>query len=99
MLTATFCKQKNAKRKTKPVKTIGSATVSQTSFGGYDYNTYAIAECVGSSVKNQGPSGSLFRSVIWSEFFTIVYHHDVFIWAFKLHGLVVIQNLMSKVIG
>ena len=69
-----------------------------TSFRGYDYITYAIAECVRRSIKNQGPSGSLFRSVIWFEFFTVVHHHNVFIWEFEFHGLVVIHNLMSKVI-
>ena len=69
------------------------------SFRGYDYSTYAIAECVGSSVKNQGPPGSLFRSVIWFEFFKIVYQQDVFIWELEFHGLIVIHSLMIKVIG
>ena len=69
---------------------------SVTSFRRYKYNTDAIVECVRRPIKNQGPSGFLFRSVIWSKFFTVVYHHDVFIREFEHHGLVVFQAWWAR---
>ena len=70
-----------------------------TSFRRYEYITNTIVECVRCPIKNQVPSRSLFRSVIWYELFIVVYHHDVLIWEFELYGLVVFYSLVSKMIG
>ena len=69
-----------------------------TPFLRYKYNTDTISKCIGCPIKEQGPLGSLFRSVIWPKFFTVVYHHDVLIWEFELHELVVFYGLVRKVI-
>ena len=68
-------------------------------FWGNEYRADTVAKCIRSPIKVQGPLGSLFRSVIWSDSLTVVYCHDVFVREFKLHGLIVIHILMSKVIG
>ena len=67
-------------------------------FGRNDYNTNYVTQCVGSSIKNHSPSGSLFRSFIRSRLFTVDYQHDILVRELKRHGLVVINNLMRQMI-
>ena len=84
------------------IRTIEAQSGSErcvATFRGYDYNVNAIVECVGSSIKNHGPSGSLFRFVIRYEFLKIIYQYDVFVWEFEIHGLIVIHNLMGQMIS
>ena len=64
-----------------------------------EYCADTVAKCVGDPIKIQGPSGSLFRSVIWPEFFNIVQCHDVFVREVKLHGLIIFYSLMGQMIS
>ena len=70
-----------------------------TSLGIYDYGANSITECVRSPVKNHSPSGSFFRSFIRSRFFIVSHQHNILIWEFKIHGLVVIHGLMRQMIS
>ena len=69
------------------------------SFWGDEYHADTVAKCNGGPIKVQGPSGSLFRSVIWSETFNVVQCHDVFVREVEPHGLVIFDSLMSQMVS
>ena len=68
-------------------------------FWGYEYRADTVTKCIGGPIKVQGPSGSLFRSVIWSEILNIVQCHDVFVREVKLHRLIIFYSLMGQMIS
>ena len=69
------------------------------SFRRYKHSTDIVAKCIGGTIKLQGPSGSLFRSVIWSDIFNIVQCHDVFVREVEPHGLIIFYSLMSQMVS
>ena len=81
------------------VKAKSGGERSMATFWRDEYCADTVAKCIGGTIKVQGPSGSLFRSFIWSEIFNIVQCHDVFVREVKLHGLVIFYSLMSQMVS
>ena len=57
---------------------------SVAAFRRNEYCANAVSKCVWSTIKVQGPSGSLFGSVIRSVTFNVIQIHDVLVWEVKI---------------
>ena len=69
-----------------------------SSFGRYDYSADAVTQSMCVSIKMQRPSGYFRRAFIRDRYFTVSYHHDVFVRKIKVQGLVIIHCMMCQMV-